>query len=319
MVENVSQRILTEFKQITDSDGKKGITNNEERAKVGELLAGTSGNHDVNYLQGEVQKYDLEQAKNQASQDVVKDIKEVMKLDGDKKAIDSDKEIAVLNAIIDNTCGKYSKYDIEYAKQVKKSIGLSETTPLADAQQQIQKLQAQLAEMEKALQAREEEIAAVEKEIENNQAELEKAVAEGKITRDDLDAYKKELEKEKAENKKLRNDINNLKSALQNNQNNEETINKMQQTIENLEKENKHLKTSEEKAKKGYTNGYRDGKSTGEDIGYAEGYDDGYETGYEKGSKDTKHDIAKRAGKGIDTLLKHINPSYKLAKHIMNR
>lgn len=220
MVEKVSQRILTEFKQITGSDGTKGITTNEERAKVAELLAGTSGNYNVNYLQGEIQKYDLEQAKNQANQDIDKDNEKAMKLDGNKNAINSDKEIAVLDAIIDNTRGNYSTKDIKYAKQVKKSFGLSESTPLAESQKQIQELQAQLEELKKALTAKEQEVAVAEAKMKNNQAKLENALNEGKISEKIFNNAKQELAKKGNEvsefHKKLKNMQNNLNEFSKN-------------------------------------------------------------------------------------------------------
>lgn len=194
----VSQRVINQFKEITRQDGKKGISNAEERAAVANLLAGLSGNYDIDFVNSKIAEYDLEEAQKNASKDVVGDIERAKKMDGDKNSIDSEKEIAVLDSIIDNSYGDYSPDDIEYAKLVKKQFGLTEETPLSVEREINEELSADLEIAEAKIAHQKECIENLEKALTDKDAEIQKAIADGKIKSEEIENLKAQLAEMKA-------------------------------------------------------------------------------------------------------------------------
>lgn len=206
----VSQKVITEFKKLTEGDGKKGISNSNERNKIAELLSNCSGNYDTAYLNEQIVEFDLKEAKNNASQDVVKDIEKLKKMDGNKNDIDSDKEIAVLDAIIDNTLGNYSPEDIEYAKLVKKKFGLAEKTPLAEEKAKNQRLNAHLEEAREKLSRQNEYIKNLEAALAEKEGEIQEAIANGQIDSEEITNLKTQLSEMAEQNKKLSENLNKI-------------------------------------------------------------------------------------------------------------
>lgn len=71
-VNQVSQNVLAKFKNIEMQDGKKGISSESERNALTDMLASgevTEGNN-KEYLQNQIDNYDLKQAEANASKDV---------------------------------------------------------------------------------------------------------------------------------------------------------------------------------------------------------------------------------------------------------
>lgn len=148
-INNVSQNVLTQLKEIEMSDGKKGITSDSERNALAEMLANgeVTGGNNQEYVQGLIDNYDLKQAENNASKDVKDAIKKAVTLDGDKNTL-TEREAAVLDQIIDNTMGKYSAEDIQLAKMTKKTMGLTTDTPLGEAKKENAQLKEENAQLE---------------------------------------------------------------------------------------------------------------------------------------------------------------------------
>lgn len=117
----VSQNVKDLFNDIASKDGKKGISNQEERNALADLLSSgkVSGKHNVDYIQCEINNFDLNEAAKNVSDFVRNAINKAKEMAGDKNAIDDVLELAVLDTIIDNASGDYSPEDVQYAKLLK--------------------------------------------------------------------------------------------------------------------------------------------------------------------------------------------------------
>lgn len=207
-ISNVSQNVLNKLKTIEMHDGKKGISA-EERNALAQLLASgeISGSNNKEYIQSLIDNYDLKEAEMNASKDVKDAIKKAVNLDGDKNTL-TEREAAVLDQIIDNTTGKYSKEDIELAKMTKKSMGLTDETPLANAKKENAKLEGENAKLKtqneklnNAIGEYQEDINELLKQIEELESQLE--AKEKELAATDT-ATKSEIAQLKAEIKSLK-------------------------------------------------------------------------------------------------------------------
>lgn len=226
-ISGVSQKVLRQIQEIEQMDGQKGISSAQERNALAEALSNgeITGGTNQKHVQNLINEYDVKEAKNDASKDVINVIKKAMALDGDKNTIDSDREAAVLDSIIDNTTGQYSEEDIKYAKAMKKSFGLSEETQLGIERQRNNDLAAENADLlaeNEALEAKNkvlvEQLKAREQEAIEMEAELDKKLAEigedNAALKNEISNLKNELGKYKKENYKIQCELNN---SLQNN------------------------------------------------------------------------------------------------------
>ena len=107
----VSNNVRQQIDDIANQDGRKGISSSEERNALADLLSSgkVTGKANQEYIQGEINKFDLNEAKKNASDFVKKAIANAMKMTGDKNAIDDSTELAVLDSIIDNTDRKSTR------------------------------------------------------------------------------------------------------------------------------------------------------------------------------------------------------------------
>lgn len=204
-ISKVSQSVLSKLKNIEMQDGKKGISSNSERNALADMLASgeVTGTNNLEYIQNQIDNYDLKQAEANASKDVKDVIKKAVKLDGDENSL-TEREAAVLDQIIDNTTGKYSEEDVQLAKMTKKTMGLTTSTPLSEAkaeteqvkeknvqlqkekenlqeviaqyQQKVTELCNQLNELREALEAKEKELQDANSEVKAELAKHKKAI-----------------------------------------------------------------------------------------------------------------------------------------------
>ena len=155
--DRVSNNVKQQINDIANLDGKKGISSNEERNALADLLSSgkITGKSNQEYIQGEINKFDLNEAKKNVSDFVKKAISNAMKMTGDKNSIDDSTELAVLDSIIDNTSGEYSVKDIQYAKLIKEQSSYagkkSDVTTLKEENGVLQEKVAELIKENKEL------------------------------------------------------------------------------------------------------------------------------------------------------------------------
>lgn len=120
-ISKVSQNVMKTIDDIASMDGKKGISSKEEKDALAELLSSgkIEGNNNIEYVKNEINRFDLKEASANASDFVKRAIAKAMEIAGDKKMIDDELELAVLDKIIDNASGEYSPEDVKYAKLLK--------------------------------------------------------------------------------------------------------------------------------------------------------------------------------------------------------
>jgi type IV secretory pathway VirB10-like protein len=174
-VNKVSQSVLNKIGEIGQMDGKKGITSQAECDKLKDYLASgeISGSINEEYIQNLISKYELDEAQQAASKDVIKVIDKAMKLAGEKNEIDDSRELAVLDEIIDNVDGKYSDEDVKYAQLMKSSAGYNAASPLQMANEDVQQLTKQLQEYQEKVQELMTQLDQKEIEIEKQMAHIE--------------------------------------------------------------------------------------------------------------------------------------------------
>ena len=173
-ISRVSQNVRQMIDDIASQDGKKGISSQAERNALADLLSGgkITGKSNIDYIQGEINNFDLNEAAKNASDFVKKAIKSAMKMTGDKKAIDDKTELAVLDSIINNADGNYSAEDIQYAKLLKaQSVYAGEKSTEAALIEE----NSVLAEKNSELMAENRELKA---ELEATKQQAAKAIAE---------------------------------------------------------------------------------------------------------------------------------------------
>ncbi len=172
--DRVSNNVKQQINDIANQDGRKGISSSEERNALADLLSSgkVTGKSNQEYIQGEINKFDLNEAKKNASDFVKKAISNAMKMTGDKNSIDDNTELAVLDSIIDNTSGEYSAEDIQYAKLIKEQSPYagkkSDVTTLKEENSVLQQKIAELIKENKELKA----------ELDSTKQETEKATKE---------------------------------------------------------------------------------------------------------------------------------------------
>jgi hypothetical protein len=173
----VSQAVLTKFNEIANNDGKKGISCREEYDKLGEYLNSgqVTGGNDRQYLKQEMDKYEIAETKSRASKEVIKIVDNIKTIANNKKEYDDSTEFAALYNIIDNVDGKYSADDIAYVKAIIKSLGLSEQSPLQQAQQDLEIAKQQLDVQQKQIEF-------LQKQLEETEQKLEEQLAMAKAT-----------------------------------------------------------------------------------------------------------------------------------------
>lgn len=173
----VSNNVRQQIDDIANQDGRKGISSSEERNALADLLSSgkVTGKANQEYIQGEINKFDLNEAKKNASDFVKKAISNAMKMTGDKNSIDDNTELAVLDSIIDNTSGEYSAEDVQYAKLIKEQSAYagtkSDVATLKEENSILQEKNAELMkenkELKAALEAMKQEAAGATKEFDD--------------------------------------------------------------------------------------------------------------------------------------------------------
>lgn len=172
----VSNEVMQQFNKIANLDGKEGISSGEEKKALADLLSSgkITGKLDQEYIQGEINKFDLDEAKKNVSDFVKKAISNAMKMTGDKNSIDDNTELAVLDSIIDNTSGEYSVEDIQYAKLIKEQSSYtgkrSDVTTLKEENGVLQEKVTELIKENKELKT---ELNSIKQETTNASKELD--------------------------------------------------------------------------------------------------------------------------------------------------
>ena len=180
-ISRVSQSVRQMLDDIASKDGKKGISSQEERNALADLLSSgkVTGQSNLDYLQGEINNFDLKEAAKNASDFVKNAIKDAMKMTGSKDKIDDKTELAVLDSIINNSDGTYSAEDIQYAKLIKEQsqyAGVeSHVTLLQKENKVLMDKNAELMQENAELKAELEE---TKKQAQEANVELDKAMAE---------------------------------------------------------------------------------------------------------------------------------------------
>lgn len=174
----VSNNVRQQIDDIANQDGRKGISSSEERNALADLLSSgkVTGKSNQEYIQGEINKFDLNEAKKNASDFVKKAISNAMKMTGDKNSIDDNTELAVLDSIIDNTSGEYSAEDVQYAKLIKEQSAYagmkSDVATLKEENSILQEKNAELMKENKELKA---ELEAMKQEVGSASKEFDDA------------------------------------------------------------------------------------------------------------------------------------------------
>ena len=174
----VSNNVRQQIDDIANQDGRKGISSSEERNALADLLSSgkVTGKSNQEYIQGEINKFDLNEAKKNASDFVKKAISNAMKMTGDKNSIDDNTELAVLDSIIDNTNGEYSAEDVQYAKLIKEQSAYagtkSDVATLKEENSILQEKNAELMKENKELKA---ELEAMKQEVGSASKEFDDA------------------------------------------------------------------------------------------------------------------------------------------------
>lgn len=174
----VSNNVRQQIDDIANQDGRKGISSSEERNALADLLSSgkVTGKSNQEYIQGEINKFDLNEAKKNASDFVKKAIANAMKMTGDKNSIDDSTELAVLDSIIDNTSGEYSAEDVQYAKLIKEQSSYagtkSDVATLKEENSILQEKNAELMKENKELKA---ELEAMKQEVGSASKEFDDA------------------------------------------------------------------------------------------------------------------------------------------------
>ena len=174
----VSNNVRQQIDDIANQDGRKGISSSEERNALADLLSSgkVTGKSNQEYIQGEINKFDLNEAKKNASDFVKKAISNAMKMTGDKNSIDDNTELAVLDSIIDNTNGEYSAEDVQYAKLIKEQSAYagtkSDVATLKEENSILQEKNAELVKENKELKA---ELEAMKQEVGSASKEFDDA------------------------------------------------------------------------------------------------------------------------------------------------
>lgn len=180
------------FKNIEMQDGKKGISSQGERNALAQALAnGEITRQGVEYAQAQIKKFDLEEAKKNASDGLKKIIDNIMKITGDKHAIDSASELAALDKIINDPTS--NPEDVAYAKAVRNMSQFAETTDLRNEN-------TALRDENNGLRVENDELKST---LEDTQAELEKAQEELDAANETIEALKQDIDELKAENGEL--------------------------------------------------------------------------------------------------------------------
>ena len=180
-ISRVSQNVRQMLDDIASKDGKKGISSQEERNALADLLSSgkVTGQSNLDYIQGEINNFDLKEAAKNASDFVKNVIKDAMKMTGGKDKIDDKTELAVLDSIINNSDGTYSAEDIQYAKLLKEQsqyAGVkSPETLLREENQVLMDKNAELMKENAELKAELEE---TKKQAQEANAELDKTMSE---------------------------------------------------------------------------------------------------------------------------------------------
>lgn len=212
----VSQKALRIISEIEKMDGQKGISSIQERNALAEALANgkIDGGKNIQHVENLINEYDLKEAEKDASIDVINVVKKAMSMDGDKKAIDSDREEAVLDSIINNTKGQYSSEDIKYAKAMKKSFGLSESTPLQEANLRNEVLETKNKTLKEENQRLLKELDAREMEAQQMEEALNEKLAaageENSALKDEIQSLKEDIARYKTDCKNLKAKINDM-------------------------------------------------------------------------------------------------------------
>ena len=176
--DRVSNNVKQQINDIANLDGKKGISSNEERNALADLLSSgkITGKSNQEYIQGEINKFDLNEAKKNVSDFVKKAISNAMKMTGDKNSIDDSTELAVLDSIIDNTSGEYSVEDIQYAKLIKEQSSYAgKKSDVTTLKEENAVLQEKVAELIKENQELKSEINSIKQETTKASKELDNA------------------------------------------------------------------------------------------------------------------------------------------------
>lgn len=174
----VSNNVRQQIDDIANQDGRKGISSSEERNALADLLSSgkVTGKSNQEYIQGEINKFDLNEAKKNASDFVKKAISNAMKMTGDKNSIDDNTELAVLDSIIDNTNGEYSAEDVQYVKLIKEQSAYagtkSDVATLKEENSILQEKNAELMKENKELKA---ELEAMKQEVGSASKEFDDA------------------------------------------------------------------------------------------------------------------------------------------------
>ncbi len=180
-VNRVSQNVKDLYNEIASKDGQKGISNQEERNALADLLSSgkVSGKYNVEYIQGEIIDFDLKEAAKNASDFVKNAIEKAKEMAGDKNAIDDVLELAVLDKIIDNPNGDYSPEDVQYAKLLKAQSQYagqkSHETLLREENAALIEQNAELMEENRALKM---ELEKNQQQATKTSSELEKAMVD---------------------------------------------------------------------------------------------------------------------------------------------
>ena len=174
----VSNNVRQQIDDIANQDGRKGISSSEERNALADLLSSgkVTGKSNQEYIQGEINKFDLNEAKKNASDFVKKAISNAMKMTGDKNSIDDNTELAVLDSIIDNTNGEYSAEDVQYAKLIKEQSSYARTkSDVATLKEENSILQEKNAELMKENKELKAELEAMKQEVGSASKEFDDA------------------------------------------------------------------------------------------------------------------------------------------------
>ena len=174
----VSNNVRQQIDDIANQDGRKGISSSEERNALADLLSSgkVTGKSNQEYIQGEINKFDLNEAKKNASDFVKKAISNAMKMTGDKNSIDDNTELAVLDSIIDNTNGEYSAEDVQYAKLIKEQSSYARTkSDVATLKEENSILQEKNAELIKENKELKAELEAMKQEVGSASKEFDDA------------------------------------------------------------------------------------------------------------------------------------------------
>ena len=249
-ISRVSQNVRQMIDDISSQDGKKGISSQTERNALADLLSGgkITGKSNIDYIQGEINNFDLNEAAKNASDFVKKAIKNAMKMTGDKRAIDDKTELAVLDSIINNADGTYSAEDIQYAKLLKaqsiyagersnEAVLMEENTLLAEENSE---LMAENKELKAELEATKQQAAKAMAEFEAKMAEFKNI--SNPMVKDTIDQIKDSLTKinnASSESSELIIELETKQEAAKNGNLTQATLEKFQQMVDEKITQNK--------------------------------------------------------------------------------